>query len=123
MPNEVNQNQLTCKASTTGIVVPMAPGVVVYGEDNLVLGYATQWRITIVNTGGGGAGNITAIRTKRRTTHDSAYSPWADVTSGLPVAPNGSISLRDSDDCSYDIVVELTGGAAATTASISLVGT
>jgi hypothetical protein len=105
MSNFVNQRELTTSAEIDGFALPFASTPTEVGQGSLVLGYAPNWRMIIENLG---PGNITAIRTRRRSLRVSPAAPWVSVTTGLPIATAGTISLSASGDNAYDIDVELT---------------
>lgn len=84
----------------------------------------TAWAKTITlhvrNTGNTNA--ITAFRYRRYLREaDTVPGPWIAVTASLPIAAGDSWEMQLSDDCAWEIEVELTS-TSGTTADISVVG-
>ncbi len=84
----------------------------------LVTNYALPWHLLVKNESGG---DLTAVRLRARTHENGPWSPWVSVTTGLPVATGGTLSIAERDIPSQAIEVELTA-ASAGVASLWLVG-
>ncbi len=107
---------LTC--NTPGKAATIAASATV---NTLPLDYAKRWRLVIENTHA--SQTLTVLRLRRRTHRDGAWSPWASITSGLPVVAGETITVQpDVDDCSADLDVELTASGAGTGVRFWLAG-
>lgn len=101
----------------TGFSVATTATVLSATQNPLKLANARTWHLVIENTG---VNSISAVRIRRRPSYRSAWAPWEAITSGLPFAAGATLSIRETDDASSDLDVELTASVGATTVSLRM---
>lgn len=74
-----------------------------------VVNHALPWHLIVQNTAGGA---LTALRLRSRTHANGPWTPWENVTSGLPVSEGHTISLVEIHTLAQAIEVELTAASA-----------
>ena len=84
------------------------------------LHHARRWHLVVKNTHG--SQTLTACRIRRYAQDGSTPGPWESITTGLPVAAGASLSIRETDDCSDTLDLELTASGADTPVTIDLAG-
>ena len=107
---------LTADQTYSAITLPAATAT----ARTLLTAYAKTITIHVRNTGSTNA--ITALRYRRYLRDaDTVPGPWIAVTASLPIAAGASWEMQISDDCAWEIEVELTS-TSGTTADLSVVG-
>jgi len=90
------------------------------GVKTMRLGLAKRWHLVLVNTHG--ANTITGLRLRRYPKEGGDAGPWETITADLPLAAGGAYSIRETDDCSEALEVEITASAPDTVVRATLVG-
>lgn len=90
------------------------------GTKLLRLSLAKRWHLVLVNTDGDNT--ITGLRIRRYPKAGGDAGPWETITADLPIAAGGAYSVRETDDCSDELEVEITASAADTVVRATLVG-
>lgn len=84
------------------------------------LNHSRRWHLLIKNVHA--SQTLTACRIRRRAVAGGAQGPWETITLAAPVAAGETLSIRETDDCSYDVEVELTASGAGTGVEIDVAG-
>jgi hypothetical protein len=107
---------LTADQTHSAVTLPAATAT----ARTLLTAYAKTITLHVRNVGSTNA--ITALRYRRYLRDsDTVPGPWIAVTASLPIAAGAAWEMQISDDCAWEIEVELTS-TSGTTADISVVG-
>jgi hypothetical protein len=111
----------TATEKRTGLEVSSTP-IVLSGTEPLLLGGGRRWHLQIVNLGGLLAENISSVRIRRRATPGAPWSPWENITLSTALSSGTNVSIRETDDASDALDVELSCASGdTTTAAVHLV--
>lgn len=100
----------------TSVTVGVSPVVTAIPVD-----FSARWNVLFKN-GALSPGNVTVARYRRYAIPGGNPGPWETYTLASPLLPGESASLRETDDCSAYVELELTCSAASCTVEIEVGG-